>query len=122
MRSACVLNMSYRTTARNGDQTLGDGKLMPGNRDMAPPPNKRARKENEIMDKVMVLLVRPSRVNSLSQVPTDFFGRPILNADGSAKKPPSKKGPVVKAYRVSYKFNEGNSAAVRKPVKVSAFL
>ena len=57
------------------------------------------------------------------QPPTDFFGRPI--AVKPASKPASKAGlakttspvPVI-----SYKFNEGNSAAVRKAVKVSSFL
>ncbi|KAI8982831.1 P-loop containing nucleoside triphosphate hydrolase protein [Trametes punicea] len=34
----------------------------------------------------------------------------------------SKLSPKARPYRISYKFNEGNSAAVRKPVKVSAFL
>ena len=49
----------------------------------------------------------------------DFFGRPIVTKD----KPESAAGgPKVKPYRVAYKFNEGNSAAVRKPVKVSAWL
>jgi chromosome transmission fidelity protein 18 len=57
------------------------------------------------------------------QPPTDFFGRPIV------VKPVSK--PISKANLtntvstvpvVSYKFNEGNSSAVRKPVKVSSFL
>ena len=48
----------------------------------------------------------------------DFFGRPIMPKEGSG----AKSGPKVKPYRVAYKFNEGNSAAVRKPVKVSAFL
>ena len=37
-------------------------------------------------------------------------------------KPEKGGGPKAKPYRVAYKFNEGNSAAVRKPVKVSAFL
>lgn len=29
---------------------------------------------------------------------------------------------MKEAYRVSYKFNEGNSAAVRRPVKLNNFL
>jgi hypothetical protein len=54
------------------------------------------------------------------QPPTDFFGRPI------AVKPVSK--PVSRTSldkatspirAVSYKFNEGNYSAVRKPVKIS---
>jgi len=56
-------------------------------------------------------------------MPTDFFGRPIAvkptwttNSNSAAKKP------MKEAYRVSYKFNEGNSAAVRKPVKLNNFL
>lgn len=60
------------------------------------------------------------------QVAVDFFGRPIVPKTPGPEKgaPGSKKAvdkPVTK-YRVAYRFNEGNSAAVRKPVKVSAFL
>ena len=99
---------------------------MPGSKDVAPP-KKRARKNDDIVEKVIICSsVRPPFNTECSytlttQVPTDFFGRPILNP-GKSGKPSSKKAPVVKAYRVAYKFNEGNSAAVRKPVKVSAFL
>ncbi|KXN91400.1 Chromosome transmission fidelity protein 18 [Leucoagaricus sp. SymC.cos] len=55
------------------------------------------------------------------KTPTDFFGRAItvkstINSKSAAKK--QTKEP----YRVSYKFNEGNSAAVRKPVKLNSFL
>lgn len=63
----------------------------------------------------------------------DFFGRPIKVAQS---KPGSRKVPsgigkgamgkstneAVEAFRVAYKFKEGNSAAVRKPVKMSSFL
>jgi len=52
------------------------------------------------------------------QPPTDFFGRPIV--EKPASKPASKTTSLVPV--VSYKFNEGNSAAVRKAVKVSSFL
>ena len=52
----------------------------------------------------------------------DFFGRPIVPKDTSGGGGGAKGGVKVKPYRVAYKFNEGNSAAVRKPVKVSAFL
>ncbi|RDX46889.1 P-loop containing nucleoside triphosphate hydrolase protein [Lentinus brumalis] len=54
------------------------------------------------------------------KIAVDFFGRPIVPKDQSGKG--AKSGPQVKPYRVAYKHNEGNSAAVRKPVKVSAFL
>ncbi|CAL1705258.1 unnamed protein product [Somion occarium] len=99
-------NFFGRQTASAYDpRIIGDGKLMPGGRDTDAPPNKRARKEEDIVEKV----------------PTDFFGRPIV-ATGNTTKPASRKAHVEKKYRVSYKFHEGNSAAVRKPVKVSAFL
>ncbi|KAI0318836.1 P-loop containing nucleoside triphosphate hydrolase protein [Amylostereum chailletii] len=66
----------------------------------------------------------------------DFFGRPIAvpppsNGGGRAKPPSSRQQryqqqqqPPEKerAYRVSFRFREGNSAAVRKPVKMSSFL
>ena len=56
------------------------------------------------------------------QVAVDFFGRPIAPKDQSENGGCAKGGVKTKPYRVAYKFNEGNSAAVRKPVKVSAFL
>lgn len=65
----------------------------------------------------------------------DFFGRPIKVTPSTNKaggrKPASSaanghgaksSNAAVEAYRVAYKFKEGNSAAVRKPVKVSSFL
>ncbi|ETW86126.1 hypothetical protein HETIRDRAFT_308576, partial [Heterobasidion irregulare TC 32-1] len=63
--------------------------------------------------------------------PVDFFGRPI--AATSKKAPPTETMTEAVAVaattttttttcRVSYKFREGNSAAVRKPVKVASFL
>ncbi|KAH9846087.1 P-loop containing nucleoside triphosphate hydrolase protein [Lenzites betulinus] len=53
------------------------------------------------------------------KIAVDFFGRPIKE-----KSEPGgvKAAPKAQPYRVAFKFNEGNSAAVRKPVKVSAFL
>lgn len=61
----------------------------------------------------------------------DFFGRPIVpkttgtGAGNKNKNKPasvSHKAPEKKKGGVSYRFNEGNSAAVRKPVKVGTFL
>ncbi|KAI0672750.1 P-loop containing nucleoside triphosphate hydrolase protein [Trametes maxima] len=75
--------------------------------DDAVPAAKRARKDEKPAEKVAV----------------DFFGRPIVPKEESEQGEKGKKvAPKTKPYRVSYKFNEGNSAAVRKPVKVSAFL
>ncbi|ESK86737.1 chtf18 protein [Moniliophthora roreri MCA 2997] len=55
--------------------------------------------------------------------PTDFFGR--LITPSAATTSSNKRGIVLKEngkkFRVSYRFKEGNSAAVRKPVKMSAF-
>ncbi|THH17123.1 hypothetical protein EW146_g3644 [Bondarzewia mesenterica] len=55
----------------------------------------------------------------------DFFGRPIV----VPRKPASARGRADEqeqapspAFRIAYKHKEGNSAAVRKPVKVSSFL
>ncbi|TFY71375.1 hypothetical protein EVG20_g1639 [Dentipellis fragilis] len=79
----------------------------------------------------------------------DFFGRPIVvpangagassksriksKGHGKGGKPLSAAGKkqreaeeaameMERTYKVSYRFNEGNSAAVRKPVKVASFL
>ncbi|KIY73222.1 P-loop containing nucleoside triphosphate hydrolase protein [Cylindrobasidium torrendii FP15055 ss-10] len=55
----------------------------------------------------------------------DFFGRPVVpkastgvNPRGAAKSSSTKE----KKFRVVYKFVEGNSAAVRKPVKIDTFM
>ncbi|KAF9564421.1 hypothetical protein CPC08DRAFT_660610 [Agrocybe pediades] len=53
--------------------------------------------------------------------PTDFFGRPLSVATSAMTKTAARKN-VDKKYRVQYRFLEGNSAAVRRPVKVSMFL
>ncbi|KAK0463823.1 P-loop containing nucleoside triphosphate hydrolase protein, partial [Desarmillaria tabescens] len=67
-------------------------------------PTKRTRLEVDIAD-------RP---------PTDFFGRLITAPAGGVGGTNNKI--VEKKFRVAYKFAEGNSAAVRKPIKVGAFL
>lgn len=57
------------------------------------------------------------------QTPTDFFGRPIaVKPTSTTNSKLAAKKPMKEAYRVSYKFNEGNSAAVRRPVKLNNFL
>lgn len=53
--------------------------------------------------------------------PTDFFGRLITVPSASSAKAAVRKN-VEKKYRVSYRFAEGNSAAVRRPVKINMFL
>ncbi|KAL0946782.1 hypothetical protein HGRIS_012955 [Hohenbuehelia grisea] len=60
-------------------------------------------------------------VDIADKPPVDFFGRPI---DVSTKKVKGMviKKPVLPKFRISYKFAEGNSAAVRKPVKMDSFL
>ncbi|KAF8599065.1 P-loop containing nucleoside triphosphate hydrolase protein [Ceratobasidium sp. AG-I] len=60
--------------------------------------------------------------------PLDFFGRPIVpkdkSAQGGTRKPSSTIGgpPTPAVTKVKYKFNEGNSSAVRKPVKMTSLL
>ncbi|KAJ3773940.1 P-loop containing nucleoside triphosphate hydrolase protein [Lentinula raphanica] len=66
-------------------------------------------------------------VDIADRPPTDFFGRPIQPSVSKKSKPlahgfnPLKSADAQK-FSVAYKFKEGNSAAVRKPIKVSAFL
>ncbi|TFY77930.1 hypothetical protein EWM64_g6081 [Hericium alpestre] len=68
---------------------------------------------------------KAKKVDIADKPAVDFFGRLIVpKAATTGTKPNSaaaRKQPE-KAYKVSYKYNEGNSAAVRKPVKVSSFL
>ncbi|KAL0066480.1 Chromosome transmission fidelity protein 18 [Marasmius tenuissimus] len=57
--------------------------------------------------------------------PTDFFGRLIKPSSAPKSKNNSRRGPVkevIKQFRISYKYKEGNSAAVRKAVKTESFL
>lgn len=64
------------------------------------------------------------KVNQLDiseKTPTDFFGRAITVKSTINSKSAGKKQ-MKEPYRVSYKFKEGNSAAVRKPVKLNNFL
>ncbi|EGN95576.1 hypothetical protein SERLA73DRAFT_60018, partial [Serpula lacrymans var. lacrymans S7.3] len=53
--------------------------------------------------------------------PVDFFGRLITVPSISSAKEATRKN-VKKDYRVTYRFLEGNSAAVRKPLKLASFL
>ncbi|KAJ6525742.1 P-loop containing nucleoside triphosphate hydrolase protein [Mycena capillaripes] len=77
--------------------------------DASDPPNKRMRTEAaEVVD----IADKP---------PTDFFGRLITVPSSSTTKAAERKN-VEKKYRVTYKFKEGNSAAVRKPIKMQAFM
>ncbi|EKM54246.1 uncharacterized protein PHACADRAFT_210061 [Phanerochaete carnosa HHB-10118-sp] len=88
------------------EPNVGEGKLMAA--DPVTHAAKRARHDQIVEEKV----------------PTDFFGRPILPNKDGAGKPVSRAGRAAPPSRpaVIYRFNEGNSAAVRKAVKVSAFL
>ncbi|KAI9069979.1 P-loop containing nucleoside triphosphate hydrolase protein [Trametes sanguinea] len=91
------------------------------------PAKKRAKQDEKPGEKVLsqskLSIPAPHLSSALSKVAVDFFGRPIVPKDKSeAGGKGAKAAPKVKPYRVAYKFNEGNSAAVRRPVKVSAFL
>ncbi|TBU35498.1 P-loop containing nucleoside triphosphate hydrolase protein [Dichomitus squalens] len=81
-----------------------------------------ASKDKASADDAQPLAKKPRQDDKPAEkIAVDFFGRPIVSKD----KPESASGknaPKEKVYRVAYKFKEGNSAAVRKPVKVSAWL
>ncbi|KAF7322486.1 AAA domain-containing protein [Mycena chlorophos] len=76
---------------------------------MPTPPNKRARVE------------APEVVDIADKPPTDFFGR-LITVPSTAKAKAAERKNADKKFRVAFKYNEGNSAAVRRPVKVNAFL
>lgn len=92
------MNDEHRT------DTLGEGKLLQGAaaNESAPPPNKRQKVEPAVSEKIAV----------------DFFGRPIIKTSAAG----SRETDAAKAFSVAYRFKEGNSAAVRKPIKIEAFL
>ncbi|KAJ7444820.1 P-loop containing nucleoside triphosphate hydrolase protein [Mycena latifolia] len=77
--------------------------------DLSDPPNKRARTEAAVV------------VDIADKPPTDFFGRLITVPSLSTTKAAERKN-VEKKYRVTYRYKEGNSAAVRKPIKMNAFM
>ncbi|KAI0053851.1 P-loop containing nucleoside triphosphate hydrolase protein [Auriscalpium vulgare] len=62
-------------------------------------------------------------VDIADQPAVDFFGRPIVpTTTGGPSKLHSAPAQSEKPYRVSFRFSEGSSAAVRKHAKVSSFL
>ncbi|KAG9010130.1 hypothetical protein FRB93_004792 [Tulasnella sp. JGI-2019a] len=68
-----------------------------------------------------------NKVDIADKPPVDFFGRPIIRkepAKATVTKPIGDQdlGPVLKKFRVAYRFNEGSSAAVRKPVAMQSLL
>ncbi|GLB34690.1 putative holliday junction DNA helicase ruvB N-terminus [Lyophyllum shimeji] len=64
---------------------------------------------------------RTDNIDIADRPPTDFFGRVISVPSAGSTKAAARKN-VEKKFRVTYRFTEGNSAAVRRPVKVAAFL
>jgi chromosome transmission fidelity protein 18 len=64
----------------------------------------------------------PTLTYKCLQPALDFFGRPIVTHKADVNKPPSSRRQRIAMYRVSFRFKEGNSAAVRKPVKMTSFL
>ncbi|KAJ2921092.1 hypothetical protein H1R20_g16001, partial [Candolleomyces eurysporus] len=86
-------------------------------------PSKRARGDEDGDRFSHVKKARLEPIDIADRPPTDFFGRSIPISNNQKSKPISRKGSSEdKTHRISYKFAEGNSAAVRKPVKVSYFL
>lgn len=86
---------------------------------------KRAREvEVDIADRVRPPYVfRVTRFLKLGQPPTDFFGRPLVQKPKSTISQQIMQGPTAgRLTKTSYKFHQGNSAAVRKPVKISLLL
>ncbi|KAJ7744945.1 P-loop containing nucleoside triphosphate hydrolase protein [Mycena maculata] len=98
---------STTKNAEDGDTFSSPTK--PPNGDASGPPNKRARTEATVVD----IADKP---------PTDFFGRLITGAPSLSTTKAAERKNVEKKYRVTYKFKEGNSAAVRKPIKMQAFM
>ncbi|TFY61904.1 hypothetical protein EVJ58_g4212 [Rhodofomes roseus] len=68
---------------------------------------------------------KQDHIGPAEKAAVDFFGRPIIASTAKASSGKEAKiasTKTVTKYNVAYRFNEGNSAAVRKPIKVSAFL
>ncbi|KAJ7709592.1 hypothetical protein B0H17DRAFT_1173775 [Mycena rosella] len=97
-----------KPAAKNQDQEPFSSPTKAAEGDAPGPPNKRVRTEAAVVD----IADKP---------PTDFFGRLITGTSLSTTKAAERKN-VEKKYRVTYRFKEGNSAAVRKPIKMQAFM
>ncbi|KIK59483.1 hypothetical protein GYMLUDRAFT_227055 [Collybiopsis luxurians FD-317 M1] len=66
-----------------------------------------------------------AEIDIADRPPTDFFGRLIQPSAGSKITSRTSAAVAVDTtskFHVGYKYKEGNSAAVRKPIKISAFL
>ncbi|KAH7921370.1 P-loop containing nucleoside triphosphate hydrolase protein [Leucogyrophana mollusca] len=96
--------------ARDGGEGDSD-RLRRADPSEAEPPNKRARSQPQ------------EKIDIADKPPVDFFGRliavPVSKGGGKSAK---GGGGGTKEYGVKYQYLEGNSAAVRKPIKVSSFL
>ncbi|KAG6855713.1 hypothetical protein H0H87_011701 [Tephrocybe sp. NHM501043] len=89
-----------KKSGNNGNKDSASG-------DQSGPPSKRQRVDDGI--------------DIADKPPTDFFGRVIAVPSADNTKAAARKN-IEKKYRVTYRYTEGNSAAVRKPVKIAAFL
>ncbi|KZS88374.1 hypothetical protein SISNIDRAFT_479953 [Sistotremastrum niveocremeum HHB9708] len=87
-------------------------------------PSMFGRRPKTINDMISSLSDGTIAIDPADKPPTDFFGRPILikptpsvtTAAKNTEEAPQKK------YKVGFRFKEGNSSAVRRPVKVAALL
>lgn len=107
------------------DVIWSDGTSKPTEVGTSEPAQKRQKtNQSEIREKVSRLGSQPPcEIEMVYQTPTDFFGRAIAVKSTSTTNPKLAATKTMKEpYRVSYRFNEGNSAAVRKPVKLNSFL
>ncbi|QRV99755.1 AAA family ATPase [Ceratobasidium sp. AG-Ba] len=71
--------------------------------------------------------VEKTKVPNGEKRPLDFFGRPIVPKEkpvqsGVRRTSSTIAAPLPGGYKIKYKYNEGNSSAVRKPVKISNLL
>ncbi|KAF8511117.1 P-loop containing nucleoside triphosphate hydrolase protein [Hysterangium stoloniferum] len=60
------------------------------------------------------------KIDIADKPPTDFFGRPLVLPEPTPTQAAASL--MMKECKVIYRFKEGNSSAVRKPVKVEAML
>lgn len=66
---------------------------------------------------------RPRPADQVEEkAPVDFFGRPIAAPRKVSGPGAARSAEALTAFRTTYRYFEGNSAAVRKPVKVASFL
>ncbi|KAG9318593.1 P-loop containing nucleoside triphosphate hydrolase protein [Chiua virens] len=104
---------SARESEGNGD-TAGDAE--------AEGPLKRTQSSGFVHGPINKRARTESHIDIADKPPVDFFGRPITISKTTSTSSVNTKYQMIQAFQTTYRYREGNSAAVRKAVKVVSFM